>query len=64
MNASAMRKTNQFAQPGQSSNDQMTDYFVKRRLCDIHIDQDNDYSALNHYLERRPIDTRSPLIST
>jgi hypothetical protein len=64
MNASAMRKTNQFHDCGQSSNDQISDYFGKVALCDNHIDQNNDYSALNHYLDRQRIDTQCALIST
>jgi hypothetical protein len=64
MNASAIRKTNQFADCGQSSYDQMSDYFGIVALCDNHIDQNNDYSALDHYLDRQRIDTQCALIST
>jgi hypothetical protein len=64
MNALAIRKTNHFAQSGQSPTDQLSDYFGKIGLCDNHINQKNDYSALNHYLDRHRIDTHCVVIST
>jgi hypothetical protein len=42
----------------------LSDYFGTGPLCDHHIDQINDYSALNHYLDRQLIDTQCALIST
>jgi hypothetical protein len=58
------RKRNHFALQRQSTGDHLLDYLAREPQSALTIDQQNDYSALNHFLERWPIDTHCRLIST
>jgi hypothetical protein len=64
MDALAIRKTNHKASVRQSVIAQLVDCFGFPAPGDIRTNQQVDYSALNHYLDRQPIDTAGALNST
>jgi hypothetical protein len=58
------RKRNHLTVQRQSAADHFVDYLAIEPQSDHKIDQQNDYSALNHFLERSLIDTHCRVIST